>query len=160
MKSRPGGLLRPGFDTARRIVHNVGVEVEIQPAPPDTEKKTGATGDARDGGVTGSVETLDRLIAITSNTEKTCLVLAIAVGFAAVGLLLGLYLTRQLHVVGAIGSAATAAVAAVPVALMGTQRARLSTLRATRERAFRVSADLAQQKAVADAINVLIAILT
>jgi len=144
----------------RRIVHNVRVEVEIQPDPAGTEKKTGAADDAGNSGVTGSVETLDRLIAVTRNAEKTCLVLAIAVGVAAVGLLLGLYLTRQLQVVGAIGSAATAAVAAVPIALMVTQRARLSTLRATRERALRVSADPAQQKAVADAINVLIAILT
>jgi hypothetical protein len=143
-----------------RIVHNVGVEPELQPAPSDVEKKAGVTHDLKDDGVTSSVSALDGLIAVTREATRAYTVLAIAVGLVAVGLLLGLVVTRQLHLVGAIGSAATAAFSAAPVALIVSERARAATLRAARERALLVSSDPAEQKKVVDAINVLIAILT
>ena len=85
------------------------------------------------------METLDRLIAITSKAATAYLVLAIAIGLVSAGLLLGLVLIPQLDVVGAIGSAATATITVASVALMASERTCLGTLQAGKARVLRAS---------------------
>jgi hypothetical protein len=110
-----------------------------QPAEPDVEKDAGADDAPEDSGFTTSMETLDRLIAMTSRAATAYLVLAVAVGLVSIGLLLGLVLIPQLEVAGVIGSAATATMTLASVALIVAERTCVGALETGKQRMLRDS---------------------
>ena len=113
------------------------MEPGTQLAPPDADRGAGAAAGPDGLTMTRSVETVDRLIAITNRAADTYFALAVVIVLVAVGLLLGLMLTDQLPAAGAIGSTAIAAVAAAPLALMFTERACVNALQAGKARLLR-----------------------
>jgi len=122
------------------------MEPNPQPAQPDVEKDAGTDDAPEDSGITTSMETLDRLIAMTSKAATAYLVLAIAVGVVSVGLLLGLVLIPQLEVAGVIGSAATVTITLASVALIVTERACVGALQTGKGRVLRASSKPADRR--------------